>query len=67
MASRRTSWLLASAMLYSICAEVRAAESVDFAHQVKPLLAQQCFACHGPLKQESNLRLDAGTLILAGG
>jgi hypothetical protein len=28
--------------------------------RVKGLLAEKCIACHGPLKQESGLRLDAG-------
>ena len=44
-----------------------AKEIVDYATQIKPLLAERCFACHGPLKQESSLRLDAGSHILTGG
>jgi ankyrin repeat protein len=31
---------------------------VDFARDVQPLLRQNCFGCHGPVKQEKNLRLD---------
>lgn len=33
---------------------------VDFAKQIKPLLAEHCFACHGPDKasREAKLRLD---------
>ncbi|QDU02210.1 Planctomycete cytochrome C [Gimesia chilikensis] len=41
--------------------------SVDYAKQIKPLLKAHCFACHGVLKQESALRLDAGKFILKGG
>lgn len=41
--------------------------TVDYTTQVKPLLQANCFACHGTLKQESALRLDAGKLILKGG
>ncbi|MFH1299553.1 MAG: DUF1553 domain-containing protein [Planctomycetota bacterium] len=40
---------------------------VDYKTQIKPLLQAHCFACHGSLKQESALRLDAGKLILKGG
>jgi hypothetical protein len=30
---------------------------VNFARQIKPLLARRCFACHGPDKAEGGLRL----------
>jgi mono/diheme cytochrome c family protein len=40
---------------------------IDYQTQIKPLLKSHCFACHGSLKQESSLRLDAGELILKGG
>ena len=46
---------------------VPAAEPVDFVQDVKPILKQRCFACHGALKQESGLRLDAASLIQKGG
>ena len=46
---------------------ISAAEQIDYARQVKPLLAEKCFACHGALKQESELRLDAASLIRKGG
>ena len=35
--------------------------------QVKPLLRQRCFACHGGLKQEADLRLDTVSLMVEGG
>ena len=41
--------------------------SVDYLRDVKPILAEKCFACHGALKQKAGLRLDASTLILKGG
>jgi len=44
-----------------------AQEPVDYLTDVKPILAQKCFACHGALKQESGLRLDAASLIRQGG
>ncbi|PQO38834.1 hypothetical protein C5Y96_02900 [Blastopirellula marina] len=38
-----------------------------YQEQIKPLLAMKCSACHGALKQEADLRLDAGRLIHSGG
>jgi mono/diheme cytochrome c family protein len=40
---------------------------VDFVADVRPILAIHCFACHGPTKQKSGLRLDVKTAALAGG
>ncbi|MEZ6071034.1 MAG: DUF1553 domain-containing protein [Pirellulales bacterium] len=48
-------------------AGVHSAEPVDYARDIKPLFAVKCGTCHGALEQEAGLRLDAGTLILAGG
>jgi hypothetical protein len=44
-----------------------AGEGVDYLRDVKPILAQKCFACHGALKQQSGLRLDAAQMIRKGG
>ncbi|MDA1231893.1 MAG: hypothetical protein O2856_14060, partial [Planctomycetota bacterium] len=41
--------------------------TVDYGREIKPLLFQKCAACHGALKQNSGLRLDAGELIRKGG
>jgi hypothetical protein len=38
-----------------------------YAGKIRPLLAERCFSCHGGLKQEAGLRLDAVALMLAGG
>ena len=43
------------------------ANAADYEHDVRPLLVQKCGACHGPLEQESGLRLDVGRLIVQGG
>jgi mono/diheme cytochrome c family protein len=40
---------------------------MDYEKQVKSLLRERCFACHGPLRQESSLRLDTLASMLAGG
>lgn len=43
------------------------AEDVNYEQHIKPLLRQKCSACHGALKQEAGLRLDAASLIRRGG
>ncbi|MEZ6033251.1 MAG: PSD1 and planctomycete cytochrome C domain-containing protein [Planctomycetaceae bacterium] len=40
---------------------------VDYLRDVKPILQQRCYACHGALKQEAGLRLDTGEFIRHGG
>jgi ankyrin repeat protein len=44
-----------------------AAEKVDFAKQIKPLLERSCIACHGPHKQRSGFRVDTRDTLLKGG
>ncbi|HEY2413151.1 MAG TPA: DUF1549 domain-containing protein [Pirellulaceae bacterium] len=56
-----------SLLLVLACTPPLAAEPVDYLRDIKPLLAQKCFACHGALKQESGLRLDTATMIRRGG
>ena len=46
--------------------EVPSTHSVDYERDIKPLLLHKCTACHGALKQNSGLRLDAGELIRKG-
>jgi len=38
-----------------------------FENQVRPVLANNCYRCHGPEKHRSNLRLDSRAGVLAGG
>lgn len=42
-------------------------DDLDYARDVKPILKAYCFRCHGPLKSESELRLDTKALALKGG
>ena len=44
-----------------------AADKVDYLEQIKPILSAKCYACHGALKQEGELRLETRTLMLKGG
>ncbi|MBL8820215.1 MAG: DUF1553 domain-containing protein [Planctomyces sp.] len=48
-------------------ATVVADEPIDYLRQIKPILRERCFACHGALKQEAKLRLDTATLANRGG
>ena len=41
--------------------------AVQFEREVRPILAEHCFSCHGPEKQKSGLRLDSLASMLAGG
>jgi hypothetical protein len=43
------------------------AQPIDYLRDVKPILKERCFACHGALRQKSGLRLDSATLIRKGG
>ena len=38
-----------------------------FESQIRPVLVDQCYKCHGPQKQKAGLRLDSRTALLAGG
>src|SRR6266481_3639975 len=40
---------------------------VDFARDVRPLLAEHCVKCHGPEKQKGGLRLDLKAALIKGG
>jgi len=42
-------------------------DGVDYQREVKAVLKERCFACHGALQQQGDLRLDSGDLIRRGG
>ncbi|MEK6263033.1 MAG: DUF1553 domain-containing protein [Planctomycetota bacterium] len=70
---KRHRWWLVEclAAIGFLAASVDAAEPIegriDYAREIKPLLKARCYACHGVLKQEAGLRLDAGRTIRLGG
>jgi len=43
------------------------AELEFFERRVRPILAENCYKCHGPQKQKSGLRVDSRARLLAGG
>ena len=44
-----------------------ASRTVDYDADVRPILAQNCYSCHGPEAQQSGLRLDLRQNALRGG
>jgi ankyrin repeat protein len=42
-------------------------KNVDYLAEVRPVLAQHCYSCHGPNAQQSGLRLDLRQNALRGG
>ena len=48
-------------------AKVQAAREQFFEQKVRPLLAENCYSCHGAKKQKGGLRLDSLEAILKGG
>jgi len=41
--------------------------AVDYLRDIKPILRERCFACHGVLQQKSDLRVDTVAAMLQGG
>lgn len=67
-------WLLISCWMALSIATASAAEneasqvaSTFFEQHIRPTLAQHCIKCHGPAKQEGELRLDSLAGMLNGG
>ncbi|HEY1170689.1 MAG TPA: DUF1553 domain-containing protein [Verrucomicrobiae bacterium] len=44
-----------------------AASKIDYATQIKPILMERCYACHGVLKQQGKLRTDTAQFLKQGG
>jgi mono/diheme cytochrome c family protein len=53
--------------IFSFGPTAQAAEQIDYLSQIKPLLRERCYACHGALKQEGGLRLDTASFANKGG
>jgi hypothetical protein len=59
--------LALSGVLASQTARADHESDVDYLTDIKPLLRDKCFSCHGSLNTEGGLRLDAASLIRKGG
>ena len=66
-ATGRVTVFICLAALLCISDAIAADEPVDYLTQVKPMLQQRCYACHGALKQEAGLRLDTAAFAIKGG
>ncbi len=63
----RVTVFICLAALLCVSDAIAADEPVDYLTQVKPILQQRCYACHGALKQEAGLRLDTAAFAIKGG
>jgi mono/diheme cytochrome c family protein len=45
---------------------ISAQDAEFFERRIRPILAENCYGCHGPKKQESGLRLDSREALLKG-
>lgn len=61
------SWLVLSIVFCVASCAIAEEKDVDYVRDIKPILKARCYACHGALKQESELRLDSGALLRKGG
>ncbi|MBM3981585.1 MAG: DUF1553 domain-containing protein [Planctomycetes bacterium] len=57
---------LSLSLLVLVPAFARAADPVDYRKDVKPVLQERCYACHGALAQKAKLRVDSGANLLKG-
>jgi mono/diheme cytochrome c family protein len=62
--SIRAGWF---SLVAGVLAAARCSAAVDYVREVKPLLAQHCYKCHGAQQQKSELRLDTAAFALKGG
>ena len=54
-------------LLLGLALHASAADKVDFALEIKPILESTCLSCHGPEKPKGDLRLDTRANALKGG
>jgi hypothetical protein len=67
VAARGCDCVLAIGLVMACVQHACAEEPPRYGADVRPILAEHCFACHGPGKQVSGLRLDVRDSALQGG
>ena len=55
----------AAALFLGTLPAAGAEKPIRFDRDIRPLLSEHCYACHGPGKQEAGLRLDDGAAATA--
>src|SRR5262245_25734307 len=60
-------WLAMIWLALAVAPVTFPAAPVDYLKQIKPLLQERCYTCHGALKQKKSLRLDTVAAMLKGG
>ncbi len=55
------------AFVLGLAQNAMAAPPVDYAREVKPILAARCTSCHGAIRQKAGLRLDTADFVRRGG
>src|SRR5438045_8151275 len=58
---------LAPLAVLAIPVPAAAADPVDYRKDVRPVLQERCYACHGALKQNAKLRVDSGAGMIRAG
>ncbi len=58
------SWRLFYLAFLCVCVsknvgQAQSSDAIDFQRDIRPILANHCFKCHGPALQESGIRLDS--------
>ena len=59
--------ILVLVAMAAVSGTVRAEDKVDFVKDIRPIMADNCYKCHGEKKQKGKLRLDSLEAFQAGG
>ena len=59
--------MFAACLLGAVSRCADAAAAVDYLQQIKPLLTERCYNCHGSSQKKSGLRLDTAAFAIQGG
>src|SRR4051794_9995185 len=59
--------LAAILFLLGSAGKMMAAGPVDYVKEIKPILVENCYKCHGAAAQKGGLRLDTAALAIKGG